>query len=145
MVRKHPPVPRIDLHRPMPEIAHVDPVEPEPRRARGKRPRRASRGIRMDFRQATVAYQPSVGALAPVIEVAGDDERRIVRHFPGDEFEKPVDLPPAVRLPQSEVQADGMQWNMTTCHPITACSRPRGSAWPTDASTLRHDVMGCLE
>lgn len=99
----------------MPEIAHVDPVEPEPRRARGKRPRRASRGIRMDFRQATVADQPSVGALAPVIEVAGDDERRIVRHFTGDEFEKPVDLPPAVRLPQSEVQADGMQWNITAC------------------------------
>ena len=101
----------------MPEIAHVDPVEPKTRRARGKRARRATRGTRMDFRQAAVADQPPVGALAPVVEVASDDERCGTGHVVSDEFEKPVDLPPAVRLPQREVQADGVQWLMIVCQP----------------------------
>jgi len=101
----------------MAEIAHVDPIEPQPRRARGERPRRASPGTRMDFRQAAVADQPLVSTLAPVVEVAGDDERSGAGHVVSDELEKPVDLPAAVRLPQCEVQADGVQGLLAACQP----------------------------
>jgi hypothetical protein len=54
--------------------------------------------------------QPAVRALAPVVEVAGDDERRAVGNFVGDQIQEPIDLSPAVRLAQREMQADRVQW-----------------------------------
>ncbi len=83
-------------------------------------------------------------AFAPVVEVAGDDERRAVGNFVGDQIQKPINLSPAVRLAQPEMHTDRVQWLTIAISPITAWSRPRGSAWPTDASTLRQVVTGCL-
>jgi len=40
--------------------------------------------------------QPPVRAFAPVVEVAGDDERRAVGNFVDDQIQKPINLSPAV-------------------------------------------------
>lgn len=109
MIRKRPPFPRVDFDRPMPEIAHVDPVEPEPGRARRESACRPSPDGGVDFLQAAVMHQPAVGELAPVVEVASDDEGRIAGQVVRDEPEQPVDLPLAMRLPQGEMQADRVQ------------------------------------
>jgi hypothetical protein len=63
----------------------------------------------MDFFQAR-KYKPSVRAFTPVVEVAGDDERRAVGNFVGYQIQKPIDLLPAVRLAQREMQTDRVQW-----------------------------------
>ncbi len=110
MIRKPTPVLRVNLHRPMFEISHVNPVEPEPGYARGKRARRTARSDRMNLFQAADKGQRSVCAPAPVVEVAGNNKRCVAGHVVGDELEKPIDLPPAVRLAQREVQADCVQW-----------------------------------
>lgn len=81
----------------MPDISHVNPVEPEPGCARRKRARRTAHRGRVDFLQAR-EDQPPVRALAPVVEVAGDDERRAVRNFVDDQIQKPINLSAAVRL-----------------------------------------------
>ena len=111
MIRKHPPVARKYFHRPMPYVPHVDPVEPEPGCAGGKRARRASHRGRMDFFQPGMD-QPPVRTLAPVVEVAGDDERRAVGNFVDDQIQKPINLSPAVRLAQREMHADRVQWRI---------------------------------
>ena len=97
MIGKHPPLTRRNFDRPMPNIPDINPVEPEPGYARRKRARRAARRCRMDFFQAG-KDQPPVRAFAPIVEVAGDDERRAVGNFVGDQIQKPIDLSPAVRL-----------------------------------------------
>jgi hypothetical protein len=51
-----------------------------------------------------------VRAFAPVVEVAGDDERRIVGNFTGDQIQKPINLSAAVRLAQREMQTNRVQW-----------------------------------
>ena len=56
-------------------------------------------------------------ALAPVIEVAGDDERRAVGNFVDDQIQKPINLSAAVRLAQREMQTDRVQWLTTTIQP----------------------------
>lgn len=109
MIRKHPPVARRNFHRPMPQVPDVNPVEPQPGHARRKRARRAARRRRMDFFQAR-KDQPPVRAFAPVVEVAGDDERRAVGNFVGDQVQKPINLSPTVRLAQPEMHTDRVQW-----------------------------------
>ena len=52
MIGKPTPVLRVNLHRPMFEIPHVNPVEPEPGCARGERARRTARSGRMNLFQA---------------------------------------------------------------------------------------------
>jgi hypothetical protein len=93
----------------MPDIPDVNPVEPEPGYARRKRARRAAHRGRMDFFQAR-KDQPPVRAFAPVIEVAGDDERRALGNFVADQFQEPINLSPAVRLAQREMHTDRVQW-----------------------------------
>jgi hypothetical protein len=63
----------------------------------------------MDFFQARKDKLP-VRAFAPVVEVAGDDERRAVGNFVGYQIQKPINLSPAVRLAQREMQTDRVQW-----------------------------------
>ena len=95
----------------MPDVPDVNPVEPEPGCARRKRARRAAHRGRMDFFQAR-KDQPPVRAFAPVVEVAGDDERRAVGNFVDDQIQKPINLSPAVRLAQREMQTDRVQWRI---------------------------------
>jgi hypothetical protein len=109
MIGKYPPVARRYFHRPMPDVPNVNPVEPEQGCARRKRTRRAAHRGRMDFFQAR-KDQPSVRAFAPVIEVAGDDKRRVVGNLVDDQIQKPINLPTAVRLAQREMQTDRVQW-----------------------------------
>jgi hypothetical protein len=63
----------------------------------------------MDFFQAR-KDEPPVRAFAPVVEVAGDDERRAVGSFVGYQIQKPINLSPTVRLAQREMQTDRVQW-----------------------------------
>jgi len=93
----------------MPDVPDVNPVEPEPGCARRKRARRAAHRGRMDFLQ-TRKDQPPVRAFAPVVEIAGDDERRAGGNFVNDQLQKPINLSPAVRLAQREMQTDRVQW-----------------------------------
>jgi hypothetical protein len=65
----------------------------------------------MDFFQAR-KDQPPVRAFAPVVEVAGDDQRRAVGNFIGDQIQKPINLSPAVRLAQREMHTDRVQWRI---------------------------------
>ena len=109
MIGKRPPVTRSNFHRPMPDVLDVDPVEPKPGRARRKRARRAARRGRVYFLQPRMD-QPPVRAYAPVVEVAGDDQRRAGGNFVGDQIQKPIDLSPAVRLAQREMHTDRVQW-----------------------------------
>ena len=108
MIGKLPPVARRYFRRPMPDVPDVNPVEPEPGCACRKCARRAAHRGRMDFFQAR-KHQPPVGAFAPVVEVAGDDERRAVGNFVDDQIQKPINLSPAVRLAQREMQTDRVQ------------------------------------
>jgi hypothetical protein len=109
MIGERSPVARGYFHRSMADVPDVNSVEPEAGCARWKRARRAAHRGRMDFLQAR-KDQPPVRALAPVVEVAGDDERRAVGNFVGDEIQKPTDLSPTVRLAQREMQTDRVQW-----------------------------------
>jgi hypothetical protein len=109
MIGKHPPLARRYFHRPMPDVPDVNPVEPEPGCACRKRARRPAHRGRMDFFQAR-KDQPSVRAFAPVVEVAGDDKRRAGGNFVDDQIQKPINLSPAVRLAQREMQTDRVQW-----------------------------------
>ncbi len=109
MIGKPQPVARRYFHRPMPDVPDVDPVEPEPGCARRKRARRAAHRGRVDFLQAR-KHQPPVRAFAPVVEVAGNDERRAVGNFVDDQIQKPINLSAAVRLAQREMQTDRVQW-----------------------------------
>ena len=63
----------------------------------------------MDFFQSGID-QPPVRAFAPVVEVAGDDERRAVGNFVSDQIQQPINLSAAVRLAQRQVQTDRVQW-----------------------------------
>ena len=81
----------------MPDVLDVDPVEPEPGYACRKSARRAARRGRVDFLQTRID-QPPMRAVAPVVEVAGDDERRAVGNFVGYQIQKPINLSAAVRL-----------------------------------------------
>ena len=54
--------------------------------------------------------QPPVRALAPVVEIAGDDQRCAVGNLVDDQIQKPIDLSPSVRLAQREMQTDRVQW-----------------------------------
>jgi len=58
-----------------------------------------------------------VSALAPVVEVAGDHERRAVGNFVDDQIQKPIDLLAAVRLAQRQMQTDRVQWLAITIQP----------------------------
>ena len=116
MIGKHPPVARRHFHRPVPDVPDVNPVEPEPGCARRKRARRAAHRSRMDFFQAR-QHQPPVRASAPVVEVAGDDERRAVGNFVEDQIQEANNLSPAVRLAQREVQTDRVQRLTTAIQP----------------------------
>jgi hypothetical protein len=78
----------------------------------------------MDLLQAAVEEQPPVGTPGPVIEIAGNDQRRIAREFLRDEIEEPADLPPTMRLPQCEVQADRMQWLISARHSDYGVKKP---------------------
>lgn len=109
MIRKQPPVARRYFHGPVADIPNVNPVEPQPGCAGRKRTRRAARRGRMDFFEAR-KHQPPVRAFAPVVEVAGDDERRAVGNFVDDEIQKPIHLSAAVRLAQREMHTDRVQW-----------------------------------
>ena len=109
MIGKHPPVARRNFHRPMPDVPDVNPVEPEPGCARRKRARRSAQRRRVDFFQSRTD-QPAMRAFAPVVEVAGDDERRAAGNFVGYQIQKPINLSPAVRLAQREMQTDRVQW-----------------------------------
>lgn len=93
----------------MPNIPDVNPVEAEPGCARRERARRATHRGRMDFFEAR-KNQPPVRTFAPVVEIAGDDERRAVGNFVDDQIQKPFNLFPAVRLAQREMQTDRVQW-----------------------------------
>ena len=108
MIGEHPPVARRDFHRPMPHVPDVNPVEPEPGCARRKRACRAAHRGCMDFFQARKDQLP-VRAFAPVVEVTGDDERRVAGNFVGDQIQKPINLSPPVRLAQREMQTDRVQ------------------------------------
>lgn len=100
----------------MPYVPHVDPVEPEPGCAGGKRARRVAHRGCVDFLQAR-KNQPPVRAFAPVVEVAGDDERRALGNFVDDQIQKPINLSAAVRLAQREMQTDRVQRLTITIHP----------------------------
>ena len=50
-----------------------------------------------------------MSALAPVIEIACDHQRRVARDRVGHECEQPIDLPPTLRLPQAQVHAHCVQ------------------------------------
>jgi len=63
----------------------------------------------MDFFQARKDKLP-VRALAPVVEVTRDDERCAVGNVVGYQIQKPINLSPAVRLAQREMQTDRVQW-----------------------------------
>jgi hypothetical protein len=63
----------------------------------------------MDFFK-TGQDQPPVRAFAPIVEVAGDDQRRAVGNFVSDQIQKPINLSPAVRLAQREMHTDCVQW-----------------------------------
>ena len=116
MIGKPPPVARRNFHRPMPDVPDVNPVEPEPGYARRERARWAARRSRMDFFQAR-KDQPPVRAFAPVVEVAGDDERRAVGNFVGHQLQKPINLSPAMRLAQPEMHTDRVQWPTIAIQP----------------------------
>jgi hypothetical protein len=61
--------------------------------------------------QACAGEQPIVRGHAPVVEVAGHDQRRGGRHLAVDQLAQLHQLALAVRLPQAEVHADGMHFH----------------------------------
>ena len=63
----------------------------------------------MDFLEPELAHQAPMGALPPVIEVAGNHDRLVCRNRVVHQFDQPPDLPSAVRIRQSKVHADRVQ------------------------------------
>ena len=53
--------------------------------------------------------QHAVGLAPPVVEIAGDDQRRVRRHRRADALAQRADLPLPAALEQAEVHVDAMQ------------------------------------
>jgi len=60
-------------------VADINPVEPKERETGGKGFGRAAVGLREYLFQTGFPQKQGVGALAPVVEIAGHHQRRIVR------------------------------------------------------------------
>src|SRR5688572_3957742 len=91
------------------ESARVDAIEPEHRHDRREGPGGAP-GYRLEhFDDAELVDERAVRLVAPVVEVAGDHERRVLRHGIADALAKRADLPPTAALEQSQVDVDAMQ------------------------------------
>src|SRR5262249_28020202 len=60
----------------------------------------------------------------PVIEIAGDDEGRIVGHQPLDTPDQSIQLPLAPHAQQSQMHIDGMQLALPTRHCDLAVEQP---------------------
>ncbi len=86
------------------EVAHINAVQCQQWQARRKRTGRFAVGLHEHFLQAAVAQ---VGLLAPVIEVAGDDQRCFAGDL-GDPLRQQFQLLLAVNLAQPQVYANGM-------------------------------------
>lgn len=109
MIRKPRPFARLHADRPVAEVAHVDSIEAQERGAGRERTRRAAGGGRMNLGEPAGAREQPVRVSAPVIEVAGEYERRAVWNVPREKLEKPCYLLAAMRLAQCEVHAYAVQ------------------------------------
>ncbi|MCY1433526.1 hypothetical protein D9M71_495570 [compost metagenome] len=88
------------------EFAQVDAVQPQQRQARRKTARRAAEPVEGLHQPAAGQYLSCTAA--PVVEVAGDDQRGFLRQL-ADQTAEQAELLLALRLAQAEVHADGMQ------------------------------------
>ena len=104
------------LKRSIPQIPDVDPVEPQQRppcRERAcRRPVRAA----ADLAESGLCRKATMRQPTPVVEVSGDHQRCIPRHCVRDQVEQPLQLNATMRLTQSKMNADGVQWQCETLH-----------------------------
>ena len=114
------------LQRPMPQVANVEAVETQKRQARRKR---GARGVR-PRRRGSPRNPPSrtsrqCASSAPVIEIAGNHERRVTRNRAIDELEQAPDL-------RRRCDSRKARWTQTACRraePSGHC-RERNGACP---------------
>lgn len=86
------------------EVAHIDAVQRQQRQARREGAGRLAVGFDKHFPQPAVG---EIGALAPVIEITGDNHRRVGGNL-GDPLRDQAQLLLAMDFPQPQVHADGM-------------------------------------
>src|SRR6185295_11329989 len=91
------------------EAARVNAIQPEHRHHRGERARRTTGHVLEYLEAAQRLGESAVALAAPVVEVAGDDERRGVGHFRADPLDQRPDLPLPTAFEQPEVYVDAVQ------------------------------------
>lgn len=91
------------------QIPCINTIEPKQRQGRRIRSRGFAPCIRKSFHQPRTLGQDAVCAVAPIVEIAGDDYPRVVRDVAIDDAGEPGELLGAVLLCQSKMHADGVQ------------------------------------
>ena len=111
--------------------AHVDAVEPEERQPRREAARRTAAVVAEHFDQPELGGEPLADAVAPVVEIAGDDERRVLGHVLDDPIDQRVQLLAPSALDQREVHAQAVHRDPGGGNLHLAMQQPRG--FRTDA------------
>jgi hypothetical protein len=89
-------------------VAHIDAVQAQQRQARGEGARRMAVGLHEDLVQLGAFFEPRVGPVPPVVEVAGNHHRGVRRDVLAHQVAEHVHLLLAMRLHQAQVHADGV-------------------------------------
>src|SRR5947207_8347608 len=104
--------------------ARVYTVEAKHRQNGGKCPCGTTLHFLEDFEQAELLGQCAIAAATPIVEITGDDERRVLRHRVLDPFDERADLPLSAALGQPEMDIDAMQDGRSRLEPELAMQEP---------------------
>src|SRR5258708_536061 len=91
------------------EVAHVDAIELEQRQARGIAARMPAFGALEDFIEPQRVGEHAARLSLPVVEVARDDERALLRDRGANAIAEPFNLEAAAARPEAQVHVDAMQ------------------------------------
>ena len=91
------------------EVAHVDAIERKHRHLRGVAARGPALGTLEHLVEAELLGKIAARLPLPVVEVARDDERPLLRARGADVIGEPLELEPPAPRPKSEVHVDAMQ------------------------------------
>src|SRR5437868_12322159 len=91
------------------EVAHIDAIEREHRHLRGVAARGPALGTLEHLVEAELLGEIAARLALPVVEVARDDERPLLRTRGADVIGEPLELEPAAPRPKAEVDVDAMQ------------------------------------
>lgn len=124
-------------------IAQVDAIQAQQGEPRGVGFGRAAMVALEGFVQVVAAGKGGIALHLPVVEVAGNDHRRIIRQGL-EELAEQLQLQLTMAFQQAEVHADGMHFAVPGTS-STQCSKPRRSGPVMETSRFRYSRIGYFD